>query len=312
MLKNHNSVEAPFKKRVALMQDELDNLRHTAIEYAKTSGALTDIEKAAVISKAVAEEKKAIADMANSGRSFRDSLTSGIIGCGGVLVFSVMGLIGTSIYNVVQLSYNQRQAETSEWRELLAAIDKTKNNNISSNIILPFRLRSFMKSSRYANDVRGVATRVMGRMADVEGLKSLFSFVFSDPDSEDIKIITDLARQLTINFNRNSNFCQQISEEKGYRFSDEVFKDICFNGYTDKQGKDFGLSESDAEVWTLRRNHQAYTDQMAIISQYIARYLNRNSSTSNKSISLRDIRDYIKHDSITCNFRTIDITADIF
>jgi hypothetical protein len=95
---------------------DLDDLRLSAVARAKESGELSDIEKAVSISKSISDERKAAMELTNADRSFRitrlQSLLSGML-----TLISVIGLIGTSFYNIAQFENSRSQAETTEWRD---------------------------------------------------------------------------------------------------------------------------------------------------------------------------------------------------
>lgn len=290
---------------------DLEALRSSAIALANRTGELADIEKAAAISKSIAEERKATNELSNAERSFHATRLQSLLSAM-LTIISVLGLIGTSVYNIGQLQNARSQEETTEWRNLLASIEKSSErpDGISDDITIPFRLRSFATSPRYRRDAQLMAAIVMSRMADPERFEQLFGFIFSQQETGDITIMAEIAREQTFSFNRVNSACVAVSNSKNYNFSDVTMKNICWDGYTDKQALDFGLNNDDKDTWKLRKEFGALGSQMFFISTKMAESL-KSYKPGENTVPLRDL--HIKHVSLeNVDFGNIDISGTFF
>src|SRR5205807_318117 len=146
------------------------------------------------------------------------SLLSGML-----TIISVLGLIGTSVYNIVQLQNSRSQEETTEWRALLTSIERSSERftDVSDDITIPFRLRSFATSPRYHRDAQLIASVVMSKIADVEAFKQLFNFIFVQGSAGDLSMMAEIARQQTFSFNRVNSSCEEVSNNGSYNFIDD-------------------------------------------------------------------------------------------
>ncbi len=289
------------------MPPNLDELRDRALEEAAKTGTLADIAQAVTIAKAIAEERKADEELAAARRTFTLSRTQSLV-AGITAIVSVAGLVATSVYNIAQLSATREQVETTEWRDLLSSIDRL-NTRVSESLTVPFRLRSFAASKRYSEDARLIGATVMSQMADLNGFRQLFNFIFSDQKLNDLPTMVQIQKQLVVSNRRVESECSDASQK--YQFPNAVaWHNICWSAYNDKQVQDFGLKPDDIRVWTLRKTYQAQGDELYFMSQKIADAM-RAARSPQKDVNLTDI--YVANvDLGNVDFLHFDISGSSF
>jgi hypothetical protein len=291
------------------VRTDLDELRSLAIARAKQTGDLTDLEKAATISKAIAEERKATTELSNADRSFRLTRLQSLL-AGMLTIISVLGLTATSVYNIAQLENTRNQTETTEWRELLTSIQKSneKPNGIVDDITIPLRLRSFASSVKYKNEARTMAAVVMGKMADPEGFNQLFDFIFTESGIQDLDTMILIAREQAQSSKRIDATCK--SESERVNFGSFGIQNVCWAGYTEKQLLSFGLTENDKAMFELKRKYNAIGVQISFISPKIAEHLRRENPVK-RQIPLRGLYLF-SVDLSKVDFHNIDISYTFF
>lgn len=289
------------------MPPNLDELRDRALEEAAKTGTLADIAQAVTIAKAIAEERKADEELAAARRTFTLSRTQSLV-AGITAIVSVAGLVATSVYNIAQLSATREQVETTEWRDLLTSIDRL-NTRASESLTVPFRLRSFAASKRYSEDARLIGATVMSQMADLNGFRQLFNFIFSDQKLNDLPTMVQIQKQLVVSNRRVESECGDASQK--YQFPNAVaWHNICWSAYNDKQVQDFGLKPDDIRVWNLRKTYQAQGDELYFMSQKIADAM-RAARSPQKDVNLTDI--YVANvDLGNVDFLHFDVSGSSF
>jgi hypothetical protein len=252
----------------------LEELRDRAINEAEKTGTLSDIVQAITVAKTVAEERKTVEDLASARRSLRSGQIQSII-TGITAIISVLGLIGTSIYNIAQISATHEQIETTQWRDLLSSLDKP-NPDIAQSLTVPFRLRSFANSKRYSQDARLIGAAVLSKVADFDGFRQLFNFIFADQRANDIETMIEIQGQLSSTFQKLDNSCL----EKSQRFEfpkTPAYQSVCWDAYTDKQVQDFGLKIEDSDIWEMRKAYRQLDSELGFMSLQITTALRSSS-----------------------------------
>jgi uncharacterized protein YjbI with pentapeptide repeats len=290
------------------MTATLEELRDRAIDEAEKTGTLSDIAQAIAVAKAVAEERKAIEDLTSTRRSLRSNQIQLIV-AGITVIISVLGLVVTSVYNIAQISATREQIETTEWRDLLSSLDKP-NANIAESLTVPFRLRSFANSKRYSQDARLIGAAVMSKIADIDGFRQLFNFIFADQRANDVGTIAEIDSQLYSSFQKNFTECQEKSQHLELP---KNVTNVCWAAYTDKQVQDFGVKIEDLDFWKLRKAVIQQGAELAFISSQIAAAIrnpftvnteNNNLKLSNVFLANADLSDI--------DFSHIDISGSGF
>jgi uncharacterized protein YjbI with pentapeptide repeats len=292
------------------MPSKLDELRDRALEEAAKTGTLNDITQAITVAKTVAEERKATEDLASAGRSLRFAHTQFVV-TGLTAIISVLGLIATSVYNIAQISATRAQIETTEWRDLLSSLDNP-NLDIAQSLTVPFRLRSFASSARYSEDARLIGAGVISKVADFVAFQQLFNFIFADQRGNDINTMAEIQRQLYSAFVKTNDSCSNMSQR--FKFPNtQVFQNVCWNGYTDKQIQDFGVTANDSEVWSMRKKYGQQSFEMTFMSSKIAAALPRTvaNNAANKDLKFTNVH-FQNSDFSNVDLTGVDISGDNF
>jgi len=212
-----------------------------------------------------------------------------------------LGLIGTSIYNIAQISATHEQIETTQWRDLLSSLDKP-NPDIAQSLTVPFRLRSFANSKRYSQDARLIGAAVLSKVADFDGFRQLFNFIFADQRANDIETMIEIQGQLSSTFQKLDNSCL----EKSQRFEfpkTPAYQSVCWDAYTDKQVQDFGLKIEDSDIWEMRKAYRQLDSELGFMSLQITTALRSSLSKNRGNIKL--INPYL----LGANFRNLDFSS---
>jgi hypothetical protein len=293
------------------MTATLEELRNRAIDQAAKTGTLDDIAQAITVAKTVAEERKSNEDLTAARRTLRSSQIQIII-MGVTAIISVLGLVATSFYNIAQISATRERIETTEWRDLLSSLDNP-HANIAESLTVPFRLRSFANSARYSQDARLIAAAVISKVADINGFRQLFNFIFADQHANDLGTMTAIENQLYYSFLKNSTACEELS--KHFSFPAESYRNLCWDGYTDKQVQDFGLKIDSPDIWpdiwTMRKTYRQQAAEMTFISSQIGGAL-RSTPAMNRH-GLKITNSYLTAaDFSDVDFSQLDISGTIF
>ena len=291
------------------MTATLEELRDRAIDEAEKTGTLSDIAQAITVAKAVAEERKTIEDLTSARRSLRSSQIQLIV-AGITVIISVLGLVATSVYNIAQISATREQIETTEWRDLLSSLDKP-NADFAQSLTVPFRLRSFANSKRYSQDARLIGAAVMSKIADIDGFRQLFNFIFADQGAaNDVGTIAEIDSQLYSSFQRTFSACQEKSQHMELS---KTIANVCWAAYTDKQVQDFGVKIEDSDIWKMRKAVDQQGRELTFLSSQIAAALRSSPAfdKQNKNLKLANVL-LTNADFSNIDFSNIDISGSQF
>jgi hypothetical protein len=188
------------------MSEELENLTKAAFSKLSEKANLDDLEKAASIAKYAAEAQKAEIEAQNARGTIWGGIgkhLSNIV----VPIASLVAVVTTFWIQSNQVSISRQQIQDTEWREFLGSINKSPNYAISEITFVP-RLKSFLHSNVYKEQVVDVAKRLLGQLTDRAGFDDLINVVFPperDVSLSDMKDVlnslqrTDIAIQITCN-----------------------------------------------------------------------------------------------------------------
>jgi hypothetical protein len=187
------------------MDPALEQLRQAAIGRAATSGTLEDMDKAASISKAIAEAEQALDALASARRQARLQWTSAIatflipvvslLALFGTIFFQMQQLRETRQENSAQLDATRQENEDKEWRDLLASM-RGPSETFDSDVTIAPRLSSFFASPRYGGEAKDISIHLMGRLTNASGFKDLYHVVFADLSANSFHELLDVDRSL--------------------------------------------------------------------------------------------------------------------
>ena len=264
------------------MDDAFDKAVQAAISRAAASGNLDDIEKAASISKTLAEAEKSGSEAKNARRQLRlQSITSfsSIL----VPIVSLLALVGTIYIQGQQLretqQQNSAQLEDTQWRDFLTTLRASKDLFESDVTVAP-RLRSFFHSTRYGDQAKDISIYIMGRLTSPAGFEDLYSIAFGDVSPDVFPEVLDVARAL---YNTRAvvvSECRDLSSQ--YKLPNEAYLGLCTREISPTDlAKALGTSFPQ-RGFELRQAEFALNDEMIFMSEKIGSYLRSNYGVNSR------------------------------
>ena len=159
------------------MSNFLDDLKTEAVQAARASGKLEDIERAASVCKVVAEAQKSAAE-ATTQRSVVHQ--EGLKNWAQLLVplLSVLTLAVTIVTQTLQQRDQQRSRDDAAWRSTIEEFKSSAGHNSPLGGLAPqVKLKPFLKSPVYGEQANQLARLVLPRMVDLDAFKDLFESV---------------------------------------------------------------------------------------------------------------------------------------
>jgi hypothetical protein len=177
------------------MPEDYNNLARAALSKLSETSNLDDLEKAASIAKYAAETHQAEIDSANSQKTAFGQLLGGIPSIL-VQLASLATVIATVWIQSNQINLSRQQLENTKWLTFLESVSKSQNSAISDVTFVP-RLKTFLRSELYKDQVIDVAKRLLGQLTDRPGFDDLFNVVFPANSTYSINDMTDVLKSLT-------------------------------------------------------------------------------------------------------------------
>lgn len=178
------------------MTDEQKKVLGQAIQLALSSKKIEDMEKAASISKLLAEADKQQSDAANQRNVLRNE---GVKSWATILVplLSIVTLAVTIWIQTDQLAITREANEDTAWREAVKSLStaETTPNGIAAQTLL----KPFLNSKRYHQQATELSRLALGQIASHDSFEDLFDSTFGEPSFADLSAITKVNRALHSN-----------------------------------------------------------------------------------------------------------------
>jgi hypothetical protein len=267
------------------MDPALERLRQTALDRAAASGTLEDMDKAASISKSIAEAEQALDSLASARRQARQQWISAIatvlipvvslLALFVAFYFHLQQLRETRQQNNAQLDATRRENEDREWRDLLSSM-RGPTETFDSDVTIAPRLSSFFASPRYGGQAKDISIHLMGRLTNATGFKDLYRVVFADLNADSFNKLLDVDRSLGETRNNIETECSNLSHQ--YKLPDVENYGICtLNTSVNELNKTLGAPLPQRAI-QLRQALSAVYANMYLVSGPIVSYLQRNNA----------------------------------
>jgi hypothetical protein len=199
------------------MPEDYNYLARAALSKLSETSNLDDLEKAASIAKYAAETHQAETDSANSRKTAFGQLLGSIPSI--LVPLAALATVITTVWiQNNQIDLSRQQLEDTQWRTFLESVSKSQNSAISDVTFVP-RLKTFLRSELYKDQVIDVAKRLLGQLTDRPGFDDLFNVVFPANSTSSINDMKDVLKSLSRT---------DVAIKLACNPTDQTFKDLQF------------------------------------------------------------------------------------
>ncbi len=298
---------------VDLMIDDPKGLVRAAFSLLSEKSTLDDLDKVGSIAKAAAEVDKAETDSKNARGTFWREVGA-VFSSVAVPVAALATVVVTIWIQSNQASLSRQQLEDTQWREFLESISKSQNNAISDVTFVP-RLKTFLHSNVYHDQVDDIAKRLLGRLTDKVSFDDLFNIAFPAGNTRrlsDMKDIlkalqrTDIIIQITCNPTDQAFLSLQIP-------AGLAPWGLCATDITEQEALNYLKTyPSKDKIIQAKRDSNATADEENIVTNEILRIV-RNISVENNGMEI-DLSGlhFSGGDCSAIDFSRMDLTDALF